>query len=195
MLVKDGAASDKDAIGDMDVPAEQRVIRDDHGVSEMNVMCEVRTRHEETIISNDRRASLGCSAMDCAMFAEPIPVADSYLATHLRFKGEILRIAADDCAVTNRVFPAHGDMCANDGVCLDDASLTDFGGAFDDGVGANFRAFTKDCFGVDDRGWMNLHAEAAQNRKRQRAVRLIFSSDLFSSWIPAPVSDQARFAE
>ena len=148
------------------MPAEQRVIREDHSIPKPHVVSEMGTGHEEAIAPNHGRAAVGGPPVHRAILANPIAIAEFHEAIYLGLEGEILRIPADDRTVADHVLLPHPDIGADDGVRLDHTPIAYLSRAFDDrvrpdgdvgsepGVGMNYSGR------VNHRGAMNAKTPA-----------------------------------
>ena len=152
VLVKDAAATDEDAVFHRDVTAEHGVVRDHDVTAEADIVAEVRAGHEETLIADDRGAAFRRAAMNGGVFADAVVIPNLHAALRGLLEGEILRIAANDRAVTDLVAFAHFHMGTDDGVSLNDAAGADARGPFDDGIGADLDVVGEDGVRVDDGG-------------------------------------------
>src|SRR5215471_13374655 len=65
VLVKNAAATEKGRIANSNVPAEQTIVRDDHIVSDLAVVSDMRTGHQKVFVPNLGDASFGAAAMNC----------------------------------------------------------------------------------------------------------------------------------
>ena len=153
--MEDCATADEHALADLHMAGEQGVVGEDGVVAEVDIVREMRAGHEEASVADDGGAALRGAAVDGAVFADFIPIADADFAARLGLEREVLRIAADDGAIADEVARAHPHMRADDGVGLDEASLADAGRAFHHGIGPDLDAAAELRRGVDDGGGMD----------------------------------------
>ena len=102
-LVKARPAADERAVVDSNMPGEQTVIHDDHAVPNLAIVPDVSADHEEIPIAENRGASFRGAAMDGAMLANHVGIADLNSAFDLRLKAEVLRRTSDDRAVPDKI--------------------------------------------------------------------------------------------
>ena len=76
VLMKNAGTAQKRGIVDPNVSAEQTIVRDDHVVADLAIVPDVRAGHEKIIVADLRRGSFRCAAMNRAVFANDIVVAD-----------------------------------------------------------------------------------------------------------------------
>ncbi len=104
VLMKDRAAAEEGAIAHAHVAAEQAIVRDDDAVADLAIVPQVRAGHEEIAIAHDGGAVLRGAAMNRAMLANDIVLADFDPAAGGRVEPEILGRAANDGAVADECF-------------------------------------------------------------------------------------------
>lgn len=139
--------------------AEQRVVCQDDPVADDGIVPHVGARHEEAMVSHDRRLTSAGGAVNRAILADSIAVSDPNLALHAGVEGDILRVRADDCTVTDRVVRAHNHMTGDDRVGLNVATISDAGRTFDDRERADRDIRTNLRVGVNKSGGMDRHGK------------------------------------
>lgn len=76
VLVKNTTAPKKCALGHADMAAKQTIVRDDDVVPDFSVVPDVDASHQKVFVADFGDAALGAAAMDGAVFADHIVVAD-----------------------------------------------------------------------------------------------------------------------
>jgi hypothetical protein len=102
-LVKARPTADECAVVDSNMPGEQRIIHNDHAVTNPAVVPDVNAGHEEIAIAKNCRASFRGAAMDGAMLTNHVGIANRNSALGLRLEIEILRCTSDDRAVPDEI--------------------------------------------------------------------------------------------
>src|ERR687888_513129 len=115
MLVKHAAAAEKSAIVYPDIAAEQAVVRDDHSISNFAVVTDVRSGHEVVFVADLCRTAIGAAAVNGAMLADDIIVADFHSRPFRQRKREVLWLRANDCCVPDHVPFADRNLALNHG--------------------------------------------------------------------------------
>src|SRR6476620_7003932 len=103
MLVKRTCATQKSAVINCYVTAEQAVVGDDDVVADDAVVPQMSSDHQEILVSDLGRGSVGCSAVNGAIFPNHVVIADLHTRLSVRIKGQILRDRANYRSVTNKV--------------------------------------------------------------------------------------------
>ena len=75
-LVERGATAEKRAVINPNVTGKQTIVRDDDVVSDDAIVTDMRPRHQKILVADFRRAALGAAAMNSAVFADDVVVAD-----------------------------------------------------------------------------------------------------------------------
>src|SRR4030095_2830769 len=88
------------------VAGQQTIVRDDDVVSNKAIVTDVRAGHQEILVPNFRRTSIGAAPVDRAVLADDITVSD--FDTRLSFLGKrnILWRHTDDRAVSDEISTA-----------------------------------------------------------------------------------------
>jgi len=76
MLMKDTTAAEKCPIVHANVTAEQTTVGDDHIVANCAIVTEMRTGHQKILVADYGRAPVRAPAMDGAVFANDILIAN-----------------------------------------------------------------------------------------------------------------------
>src|SRR5262249_40838941 len=95
VLMHDAVAGDQRAIADLDPSGEQRVSRDDGGISDAAIVRDVRILHEEVVVADDGDLAALAAAMNRGALAKDVAIADPQLARTAGI-GNILWLVADD---------------------------------------------------------------------------------------------------
>ena len=75
-LVERRATAEKRAVINPNVTGQQTIVRDDDIVADLAIVSDVRPRHQKILVADCRRAALGATAMNSAVFADDVVVAD-----------------------------------------------------------------------------------------------------------------------
>ncbi len=88
------------------MPSQQAIIRDDDVVPNGTIVPDMRSTHQKIFVADSGDTALRAAAMDRAVFADDVVVADFYHRFSFRRKGKILRWRANDRAVSDEVSAA-----------------------------------------------------------------------------------------
>ena len=112
--MKHAGAAEKRAVVDTNVTAKQTIVGDDDVVADLAIVPDVRAGHKEVFISNFRRASVRAPAMNRAMLANHVLIADFDKCFSVGRKRNVLRRGADDRRMLNHVVGTQCDVRFND---------------------------------------------------------------------------------
>src|SRR6266576_2424290 len=82
---------------------QQTIVRDHDIVSDEAIVTNVRSAHQKILVANFRGAAVGAAAMNRAVLADNIVVADFDLRLSFQRKRNILRWHSDDRAVSDEI--------------------------------------------------------------------------------------------
>ena len=160
-LVKTRSAADERAVVDPNVPRQQSIVYDHHTVPDLAIMRDVNAHHKKIAVAKNSGVSFLRPAMNGAMLANDVGVADLDAAFCLRLKSEILGHAANNRTVTDQVAGAHPDRSLDHHVRLNYALLPDYRVGSDNRKWTDLDLRTKLGVLVYDGGGMNLHSTPA----------------------------------
>ena len=103
--------ANNDIVANGDVPSHRCMIGQNHTVPDLRVVPDVRSKHQQTVISNSSNASAACRAgIDANAFADHAVRADFQIG-QLSGVFQILRLMSDGCGWPNSgVWP---DFCVS----------------------------------------------------------------------------------
>jgi hypothetical protein len=113
MLMKDTTAAEKCSIVHANVTAEQTIVGDNHIVSNCTVVTEVRSGHQKIFVADYGRAPVRAPAMDGAVFANDVLIANFDPRFSFRRERKILRRRANNGAVSDEITSADDDFSFN----------------------------------------------------------------------------------
>jgi hypothetical protein len=108
--MKDAAAAEKCAVVYVNVTAEQTIVGDDRIVSNRAIVAEMRTGHQKIFVADFGRAPFRAPAMDGAVFANDILIADLDPRFSVWRERNVLRRRANHGAVSDEITSADGDF-------------------------------------------------------------------------------------
>ena len=146
-LLKHRASAQNGAIAYLHISSEQAVVHDHDFVSDLRIVSEMASHHEETFVSHACHGAFFCAAMDRYIFADAVVIADDDRAFDLGRVGVVLRRSAYDSAVAHGVVFAQCRIAFDDRMGLDHAIRTDHNAGSDDGSGTDFDIFAQTGFG------------------------------------------------
>jgi len=153
-LVDETIAGNEGAILHDGVPGEERAAGQDDVIADYAVVADVRILHQE-IVGADEGFSIGLGrAMDGAVFAENVFVADAD-ASGRAVVFQILGGVADDAAGVEPVLGTDDGDSGEVNVRTDDTARADLDGFVDDGVRADGDGGIQFCFRMNDGCRMN----------------------------------------
>ena len=85
-LVKCRSTAQKRSVVHAHVTGQQTIVRDNDIVSDLAIVSDMRSDHQEILVADFRRAALGGAAMNGAVFADNIVVSDLDLRFSFRRK-------------------------------------------------------------------------------------------------------------
>src|SRR5205085_7519074 len=135
---------------------QRYVVGDDDTVAEQAVMSDVRVSHHVTVRADDGSGSRLRAAMNGDAFAYAIAIAYADLALAIR-EGEVLRLAADDCAFIDDIVRAKRCVTFNTSVRANLCAVADGRVALDNGVRVDANVRAEPCAVRDNGGRVNLH--------------------------------------
>ena len=139
------------AVVHRDVAAEQAIVRDNDVVADRAVVPEMRAGHEKIIVAEASRGIRGRSAMNRDVLADEVAVADLHRTLRALLETQILRRAANDCAVSNLVRRAQPDCAFNHDMRLHDRVRANFHLRPDQGIRSDLDVLAEAGAGIDDR--------------------------------------------
>jgi len=83
-LMKCGSTAEKCPIVHLNKTGQQTIIRDDDVVSNFAIVAYVRAHHQKIVVADFRSGSFGCAAMNGAILADNVVVADLNLCFSFR---------------------------------------------------------------------------------------------------------------
>src|SRR6266516_5512853 len=104
--------------------SQQTIVRDDDVVPDRAIVADVRTDHQEIVISDFGDATLWAAAMNRAVFANHVVVSDLDFRFSFRRERKILRRRANNRAMPDEVVSPDRDISLDDNVRLHDCLLT-----------------------------------------------------------------------
>ena len=186
-LVKYRAAADEGVVSDMDVPGEQRAVREDVAIAQNDVVREVRAGHDEIPVADAGDGAVFAATMDGDVLADGVVFAEHDAAVRGGVKTEILRLPADDGGASDHRASADGHFSDDLRMREHAHARAEHRRAVDDGIGADFGGRIDLGAGVDDGGGVN-HVRRMMHRVRRRA-NFLFASR--TAWLLSPHTGRA----
>jgi hypothetical protein len=107
------------------VTAEQTIVGDDHAVSDHAIVTKMRTCHQKIFVADFCRASVRAPAMNRAVFANDILIANLNPRFSFRRERNVLRRRANNGAVSDEITGPDSDFSLNHDMCLHDRIVAD----------------------------------------------------------------------
>ena len=162
--MKDGSAAEDCAVADFHVARKQAIVGDDDLVTQLDVMAEVRTNHEITLVSDNSRRPFLSPPMNGHVFAKRIAISNAHFADHRLTERKILGSRADNCAVADEISRPKSGPAFEDRVRLNNASRAKFDVFPDDRMRANLDIAGQLSLRGDNGRGVNFHKAPASRK-------------------------------
>jgi hypothetical protein len=156
VLMEDATAAQKCTVIHAHVTAQQTIVRDYNVVSDCAVVSDVRSGHQEIFIADFGGASIGCPAMNRAMFTNNIFVPNLDPRFALGGKRKILGRRADDRAMSDKIAVSNQYFALDYGMRLNGCFLADGDVWADYRIRPNLNPTSDLRLRIDDRSGMNF---------------------------------------
>jgi hypothetical protein len=158
MLMKNAAAAEKDTVINVNMTAEQTIVRNDDVVCDLAIVADVCAGHQIVFVADFRHATLRATSVNGAIFADYVLIAHLDPCFPLGREGKVLRRSADYCAMPNEIAGANGNV------------------SFYDDVRLNCHSFANRNTRADDRIWSQLDVGSDLGRWIDNGGRVNFQS-------------------
>jgi hypothetical protein len=135
--VKNAAPTKKDAVADVNMSAQESVVRDDHAISDPDIVSEVSASHQKAVVSDGGLRVRNTPSVNGDVLTKFVSAADPNPTDYTRLEGEVLRVATDDRSITDQVVGAHLNGARNDSVGLNDTTIANSGRTLDHCIGSD----------------------------------------------------------
>src|SRR5438094_6689738 len=155
-MVRCRTAAEKCAIIHLNKTGQQTIVRDDDVVSDPAIVAYVGSSHQKILVAEFRRASFRRAAMNGAVLADNVVVADLNFGCSLGRKRNILWRGADHRAVANEITVTNLNFSFDDDVRLNDRFVSDHYLRSNPGKRSDFYIIFDSRSRIDNRSGMNL---------------------------------------